>query len=141
MTAISDSHNYRKHEQVARDLERAFGHERVQGAHIEREGKQRPTRTPSHADMLQAERTGLSVKTVKAKITALWRRADSGQAFAAALKSEGYVLVCGDRRDFWCWTRGVERTALPAGSKAAVSKISASGCATSIPHSFRVLTK
>jgi hypothetical protein len=50
--------------------------------------------------MLQAERTGLGVKTVKAKITELWRRADSGQAFAAALKSEGYLLARGDRRDF-----------------------------------------
>jgi hypothetical protein len=100
LAAISDSHNYRKHEQVARDLERAFGHERVQGAHIEREGKQRPKRTPSHADMLQAERTGLSVKTVKGRITELWRRADSGQAFAAALTSEGYMLARGDRRDF-----------------------------------------
>ena len=39
MRAISDSHNYRKHEEVARDLEREFGHERVQGAHAERDGK------------------------------------------------------------------------------------------------------
>jgi len=40
MCAISDSHNYRKHEQVARELEREFGHARVQGAHIERDVKQ-----------------------------------------------------------------------------------------------------
>ena len=50
-------HNYRKHEIVARELEREFGHERVQGAHIERDGKARPERTPSHAEMQQAERT------------------------------------------------------------------------------------
>ena len=49
MAAISDSNNYRKHEEVARELEREFGHERVQGAHVERDGKQRPERTPSHA--------------------------------------------------------------------------------------------
>ena len=42
MRAISDSHNFRKHEIVARELEREFGHERVQGAHIERDGKPRP---------------------------------------------------------------------------------------------------
>ena len=42
MRTISDSHNFRKHEIVARELEREFGHERVQGAHIERDGKQRP---------------------------------------------------------------------------------------------------
>jgi hypothetical protein len=100
MVAISDSHNYRKHELVARALEREFGHERVQGAHIEREGVERPKRTPSHAEMLQAERTGLSPKDVKEKITELWRSTDSGQTFAAALSDAGFVLARGDRRDF-----------------------------------------
>src|SRR6185437_15994206 len=71
MTAISDSHNYRKHEEVARALEREFGHQRVQGAHLEREGKERPERTPSHAEMLQAERTGLSAREVQNKVTEL----------------------------------------------------------------------
>src|SRR5580693_8658569 len=54
MAAISDSHNYRKHEIVARELEREFGHERVQGAHVERDGKERPKRTPSQWEMEQA---------------------------------------------------------------------------------------
>jgi Relaxase/Mobilisation nuclease domain len=100
MRVISHSHNYRKHEQVGRDLEREFGHARVQGAHVERDGKERPKRTPSHAEMLQAERTGVSVQTVKATITDIWRRTDSGQAFASALRDAGYVLARGDRRDF-----------------------------------------
>src|SRR6202453_536831 len=39
LRTISDSHNYRKHEIVARELERAFGHERDQGAHIARDGQ------------------------------------------------------------------------------------------------------
>lgn len=100
MTAISDSHNYRKHEQVARDLEREFGHERVQGAHVEREGKERPKRTPSHAEMLQADRTGMKPQEAKERITEIWQRTDSGQAFAVALWHEGFVLARGDRRDF-----------------------------------------
>lgn len=100
MAAISDSHNYRKHEEVSRALEREFGHERVQGAHVEREGKERPERTPSHAEMLQADRTGLSPKQVKEEITALWHSTDSGQAFAVALWQAGYVLARGDRRDY-----------------------------------------
>jgi hypothetical protein len=100
MAAISDSHNYRKHEQIARDLEREFGHERVQGAHVEREGKPRPERTPSHAEMLQGERTGLSPNEAKEKITELWRSTDSGRAFAQALDQNGWVLAHGDRRDF-----------------------------------------
>jgi hypothetical protein len=62
---------------------------RVQGAHIERDGKDRPKRTPSHAEMLQAERTGLSAEDVKQKITELWQRADSdgGGLFAVELCS------------------------------------------------------
>jgi hypothetical protein len=100
MAAISDSHNYRKHEEVARSLEREFGLQRVQGAHAEREGKERPKRTPSHAEMLQAERTGMSTQEVKEQITALWRNTETGKEFAAALAEHGYVLARGDRRDF-----------------------------------------
>lgn len=100
MAAISDSHNYRKHEEVARDLERTFGHERVQGAHAEREGKERPDRTPSHAEMLAAERGAVSPQDAKTLVTVLWRGSDSGQSFKAALERHEWVLARGDRRDF-----------------------------------------
>jgi hypothetical protein len=100
MAAISDSHNYRKHEQVARELEREFGHERVQGAHVERDGKERPERTPSHAEMLQADRTGVSAREVKEQITQLWQGTETGKDFANALEQNGFVLARGDRRDF-----------------------------------------
>lgn len=100
MTAIPDSHNYRIHEIVARELEREFGHDRVQGAHVEREGKQRPDRTPSHAEMQQAERTGLSPREVREQITAIWQRTDNGHSFAAALEGTGWILARGDKRDF-----------------------------------------
>lgn len=100
MRTISDSHNYRKHEEVARHLEREFGHERVQGAHVERDGKPRPDRTPSHSEMLQADRTGLTSRQVKEQITEIWQRTDTGSAFAVALWQEHYVLCRGDRRDF-----------------------------------------
>jgi hypothetical protein len=56
MRAVSDSHNFRRHEEVARDLERRFGHDRVQGAHHERDGVKRPDRTPSRAELQQQER-------------------------------------------------------------------------------------
>ena len=97
---ISDSHNYRKHELVARELERAFGHERVQGAHIEREGRARPKRTPSHSEMQQAARTGISPQEARAHITKLWQQSDTGAAFAKALEDSGWTLARGDRRDF-----------------------------------------
>jgi hypothetical protein len=100
MAAISDSHNYRKHEEVARALEREFGFERVQGAHVERDGKERPGRTPSHSEMLQAERTGLSPQQAKELMTATWQTTTSGKEFAAALQERGWILARGDRRDF-----------------------------------------
>jgi hypothetical protein len=100
MAAISDSHNYRKHEEVARALEREFGFERVQGAHVERDGKDRPERTPSHREMLQAERTGLSTQQAKELMTATWQTTTNGKEFAAALEEKGWILARGDRRDF-----------------------------------------
>lgn len=100
MKAISDSHNYRKHEEVARDLERRFEHERVQGAHHERDGVERPSRTPSRAELRQEERTGIKGKNVAAEVTAAFRASDNAGAFHSALADKGYVLAQGDRRDF-----------------------------------------
>lgn len=100
MRAVSDSHNYRRHEEVARDLERRFGHDRVQGAHHERDGVQRPERTPSRAELQQQERTGITGKRVREEVTAAFRASDGPEAFRAALLERGYTLARGDRRDY-----------------------------------------
>ncbi len=100
MRSISDSHNYRKHEEVSRDLERRFGHERVQGAHAERDGVERPDRTPSRAELRQEERTGIRGKDVKTAVTDIFKSSDNAQAFHAALHERDYILAQGDRRDF-----------------------------------------
>ena len=100
MRSVSDSHNYRKHEEVARDLERRFGHDRVQGAHHEREGVARPERTPSRAELQQQERTGIIGTKVREEVTAAFRASDGPEAFRAALEDQGYLLARGDRRDF-----------------------------------------
>ena len=99
MKAIPDSHNYRRHELVARELEREFGHAHVQGAHIDR-GGERPARTPSHAEMQQAERSGINIKDARTQLTEIWNSTDSGKAFAAAIEEQGWILARGDRRDF-----------------------------------------
>jgi hypothetical protein len=99
MKAIPDGHNFRRHELVARELEQEFGHVRVQGAHIGREGE-RPERTPTHAEMQQAERTGIDPHDAKSQLTEIWNRTDSGKAFAAAIEEQGWTLARGDRRDF-----------------------------------------
>jgi hypothetical protein len=100
MKAVPDSHNYRKHEETSRELERRFGHERVQGAHVEREGRKRPDRTPSRAELRQEERTGITGKQVKAEVSEAFRTSDSPAAFKAALEERGYQLARGDRRDY-----------------------------------------
>jgi Relaxase/Mobilisation nuclease domain len=100
MAAISDSHNYRKHEEVARALEKEFGLQRVQGVHVERDGKERPKRTPSHSEMLQAERTGVSPQQAKELMTGTWNTTKNGKGFQGALAEKGWILARGDRRDF-----------------------------------------
>ena len=98
--AIHDGHNYRKHEAVSRELEREFGHEHVPGVHIERDGRERPARTPSHAEMQQAQRTKRTPQQAKLEITRLWNEAATGRAFTASLEEAGWTLAQGDRRDF-----------------------------------------
>lgn len=98
--AISDSHNFRKHEAVARDLERSFGFERVQGAHVERQGRRRPIRSPGHDEMQQAAHTGISPKAAATLITALWRGTATGKEFSQAVTAAGWTLCRGERRDF-----------------------------------------
>jgi type IV secretory system conjugative DNA transfer VirD4/TraG family protein/relaxase-like protein len=100
MRTVHDGHNYRKHELVARTLEREFGHERVQGAHIEREGKPRPERTAPKWAMQQGERLKIDPRQVKAQVQELWKASDSGRSFAAALNDRGFAIAKGDRRDF-----------------------------------------
>jgi hypothetical protein len=95
--AIRADHNYRKHEELARALERHLGHERVQGAHAERDGKPRPERTPSYAEMQQDKRTGISRDEAKAFITGLWQTTDAARATKAALESHGWILARGDK--------------------------------------------
>lgn len=100
MRTVSDSHNYRKHELVARDLEREFGHERVQGVHIERGDRPRPERTPPKWAMQQGERLKLDARQVEDQVRQLWTASDTGRSFAAALTDQGFALAKGDRRDF-----------------------------------------
>ena len=105
MASVPDSHNYRKHEEVSRALEREFGHPHIQGAHAERQGPDgkkvpRPDRTPSRAELRQEERTGIKGKEVKAEVTAAFKGSDGPEAFRSALADRGYLLAQGDRRDF-----------------------------------------
>jgi len=98
MLAMHDGHNYRKHELVARDLEQEFGHARIQGAHVDRDGVDRPQRTPPDWAMQQAVKSGIQPRDVADTVKQLWKEADSPKSFAAALQLEGLTLALG-RRD------------------------------------------
>ncbi len=100
MRTVPDSNNFRKHEEVARDLERRFGHERVQGAHAERDGAPRPDRTLSRSELRQQDRTGIYAKDVKQDVTEAFRKSEGAEDFKKALEDKGYILAKGDRRDF-----------------------------------------
>ena len=97
--AISDSWNYLHHEKAAREIERELGLEITQGVFIDREGP-RPERTPSHAEIQQAERLDLDPKAIKAEVSELYQSAENGRAFIEALEAEGYTLAQGDQRGF-----------------------------------------
>lgn len=98
--AIRMDHNFRTHELVARALEREFGHERVQGAHAERDDRERPKRTPGHDEWQQAARSGWKPGDAKAFVTDIWNHTDNGRSFEALLAEKGWLLARGDRRDF-----------------------------------------
>lgn len=96
-TAVSDSWSYAKHEAVARELERAFGHERVEGAH----GAPRPAgrKRPAHEyELRQERRSGRKWVEIATEVQALWAATGSGEEFKRALEEAGYSLVRGDRR-------------------------------------------
>lgn len=95
MKTASDSNNYQKHEQAARALEVRFDHRPVVGAHTRSPDTARPVARATHADWQAAERTGIAVDDVAARIQAAWSESDSGMAFAAALRSRGLSLASG----------------------------------------------
>jgi Relaxase/Mobilisation nuclease domain len=101
MTAVSDSHNYRRHELAAREIEQAFGLAPVESALTRDKGTEaRGERGPENWETFRGFESGIDPRLVKAEITALWQSADSGLAFKAALEEQGYILAKGDRRDF-----------------------------------------
>jgi hypothetical protein len=88
--------NWRIHTTTARQLEIRFDHTPTPS----------PTSSLDHKPALElwevraAERSGIDPAALKEELTELWRRTDSGKAFAAAIEERGYVLAKGDRRDF-----------------------------------------
>lgn len=93
LKTVSPYYDYLTCRQTADQLEQAFGLAPVP----ERRLGPQPIQL---WEQQKGEQTKIDPKAMKAELSALWREADSGQAFAAALEERGYILAQGDRRDF-----------------------------------------
>lgn len=101
MTAIPDSHNFRKHEEVARGLEIEFGHQQlVRVLTRDKATEPRPEQAPRYAEYQQLERSGMTPQEAKKIVTECWNQTTTGSDFQHRLAAEGFTVARGDRRDF-----------------------------------------
>lgn len=99
MRAISDSNNYRIHEEVARQLEREFGHRQIEGVHTGDRDQPRPVAEINQAEQQQAERLDLPIAVINSEVRMAYAASRTGEAFASNLTLYGHILARGDRRD------------------------------------------
>ncbi len=101
MTAIPDSHNFRKHEELATELAREFGHAAIRRALTrDKEREERPPQAPSFREYQQSARAGMTPQEAKALVSEMWRVTTTGHDFMHRLEAEGFSMARGDRRDF-----------------------------------------
>jgi hypothetical protein len=95
MTLANNWRNYEAHDKTRTELEQAFFHEPTPPTPDD--PSKRRSREIADWENFRAAETGIDPKEVKAEVTALWQRSDSGAAFVAALEESGYTLCQGDR--------------------------------------------
>ena len=100
LTAISDAHNYAKHEAAAREIEQTFDLAPVASVLGKDRARPRPERRPKDFEGYRAARTGLEIAQVKEDALAAWTESATGLEMNASLRRRGYILCRGDRRDF-----------------------------------------
>ncbi|MGE3622794.1 MAG: relaxase/mobilization nuclease domain-containing protein [Bdellovibrionales bacterium] len=102
MRAVHLSHDHRKLCDLACELARRFGLDLPPGLEAWEAGQRFEKERPelSLAEIAQEARSGITPEEHRAVITAAFERADSGEAFRAALAEAGYILAHGDRRGF-----------------------------------------
>ena len=94
LTLANHWRNYEAHDKTRAELEQAFSHEPTRPTP---EPGQRKSREIADWENFRAAESGIDPKEVKAEMTAMWQRSDSGAAFVAALEESGYTLCQGDR--------------------------------------------
>jgi len=95
LTLANHWRNYEAHDKTRAELEQAFNHEPTPPTPDE--PSQRKSREIADWENFRAQETGLDPKTIKAEVTSMWQRSDSGAAFVAALEESGYTLCQGDK--------------------------------------------
>ena len=86
-----------KCKEVARELEKEFGLQRVRN---EKREPERELAAPSREEEQQARRTGQDLKEIRAGIREAWEQSADGKSFAEALDERGLMLAQGDKRDY-----------------------------------------
>ena len=98
MKAVTMSHNYRAHEEAAREIERTFSLEQTQGRHTG--GGPKPERGPKQWESERGRRSGVDPRELSKHLKEIWGEALNGQDFQNELESYGYLLARGDSRAF-----------------------------------------
>ncbi|MBV5330851.1 relaxase/mobilization nuclease domain-containing protein, partial [bacterium] len=91
------SNNYAVHKDLAREIERDWGLERVSN---QKQEQKRDYSNRGIGETQQARRAGRDVHAIRDLIRAAWERAENGEEFGHALEAGGFLLARGDRRDF-----------------------------------------
>jgi len=97
LKAAELSFDFFKCKEVARELERELGLQKVRNHKREDE---RELAAPSFGEDQEARRKGQDLKETRAAIREAWEKSEDGRSFAAALKERGLSLAQGERRDF-----------------------------------------
>jgi hypothetical protein len=101
--SVRMSHNYAKHERTARQLEKEFGFDHVQGVHVFEKGAE-PGKEhgPSHNEGYQAKKEGINLRQWRKDIRELAAKGEgmTGSELVTLLEGQGYMVAQGDKVDF-----------------------------------------
>lgn len=97
LKTVSDSGNYRTHEQVSRTMEERWGLKPVLGVHTRPKGTARPVAQATHQDWQASVRTGVPAMDVARRLEAAWAASTDGASFKREAEARGLCLANGRR--------------------------------------------
>lgn len=100
MKAQRMSWDYVQHEKAARQMEKEFDLEHVQGRHVLEPGEEKAKRGPEHEQTQRAKRDGYKMAAWYKEIRAIEQEAGNGPELIAALEAKGYHVAQGRKVAF-----------------------------------------